>query len=84
MNTLCGRCGEHRPLYARGLCGRCYKRCQTDGTLTDHERRTRPYTEVVAEWELLRAAGHTTAQAAQRLGMKTDTFTAALRRGATQ
>jgi hypothetical protein len=65
---------------ARGLCWRCYSRAEHNDTLADFPRQRRTRDEVVAEWELLRSAGVTRAQAAARIGIKPESLYRALLR----
>lgn len=53
----------------RGLCARCYRKAQQDGSLVDRPRLLRHRDEVLEDWPRLRAEGYTKRQAAERLGM---------------
>ena len=77
---LCASCKRDRQVWARGLCTSCYPRHLAAGTHVDFERRNRPRSELLEEWEMLRAQGLSRRQAAERLGMKDDSLYAALRR----
>lgn len=65
----CADCGQRRLHRSRGLCVPCHARHVYHGTLDQFERLTYTNDELVAEWEHLRADGHTRAQAAERLGI---------------
>lgn len=64
----------------RGLCNACHRRERYNGRLADHPRSTWSRDDVLNEWEVLRAEGHTRVQAAERLGMKPAAFERALQR----
>lgn len=67
---------------ARGLCRSCYERHRWAGTYLDLPRRTWARDEVLTEWQLLRSEGFTRRQAAERLGIKFNTFERAICRAA--
>lgn len=65
---------------SRGLCGVCYRRNHFLGTLTDYPRTTYSADELLDDWVWLRIDGTTTRQAAERFGIKHESFLQALRR----
>lgn len=64
--------------HARGLCSSCYGKRYRAGTYLDLPRRTWARDEVLTEWQLLRSEGFTRRQAAERLGIKFNTFERAI------
>lgn len=77
---VCARpaaCHPERPVSARGLCHSCYNRAWRTGSLDMHPAAQRAQADFVADYELLRAEGHTRRQIADRLGMTYAAVTAA-------
>jgi hypothetical protein len=76
----CARCGQRKPIRARGLCGACSQRSRLDGTISDYG-----YTRALrlADYAWLRLeAGCTLREAAARVGVSERTalrYEAALR-----
>lgn len=58
----------------RGLCPPCYRQAQYAGRLDDYPRTTWSRDELMGEWDLLRSEGYTRRNAAERLGLKWETF----------
>jgi hypothetical protein len=63
----------------------CARRCyaalaRQSGELIEHERVTRSRAEVLEDWAILRAQGHTLAQSAARLDMPYGSLRDAVRR----
>jgi transposase-like protein len=58
----------------RGLCPPCYRQAQYGGRLDEYPRRSWSREDVMSEWDLLRAEGYTRRNAAERLGLKWETF----------
>lgn len=75
-------CHPDRPLAARTLCNSCYAMAWRNGRLDTHplnqDKRSRA--DFVADYQLLRAEGHSRAQIAERLGMTVAAVTQAYRR----
>lgn len=70
----------HRRHDGRGLCSSCYAAARQSGELIEHERVTRPRDEVLEDWAILRAQGHTLTQAAPRIGIPYGSLRDAVRR----
>jgi hypothetical protein len=65
---------------AEACARRCYTLARQSGELLEHERVTRSRAEVLEDWAILRAQGHTLAQAAPRIGMPYGSLRDAVRR----
>lgn len=64
----------------RGLCSHCYQTAWATGDLIDYPRATRSRNDLLDDYVILRAEGHTGQQIAQRLGMTYPAFERALQR----
>lgn len=62
-------CHPGRRYGGRGLCVNCRARAAYNGTLHDHPTVTRAQADFIADYTLLRAAGHNRRAIAERLGM---------------
>jgi transposase-like protein len=58
----------------RGLCPPCYRQAHYSGRLDEYPRRSWSRDELMGEWDLLRSDGYTRRNAAERLGLKWETF----------
>lgn len=68
----CVRCDMPCDLVVRGLCDTCYRGCKRRGQLSRYPRTNRPTTEVIDEYNSLRAQGLTPSEVAATLGMTPD------------
>lgn len=78
--TITCPCGTVTNLHARGLCNTCWVRARNNGTLANHPRRTRPYTETIEDLEWFHQHGIDINEAARRLGMQRDSLRVACAR----
>lgn len=88
--AVCARCarllrhrclGRSDSLKGRGLCSRCYRRCELDGTLVDYPRRNRSRDELLEDWVILcHQEGHSLRDIAGRLRMKPTSLERAIQR----
>lgn len=77
----CADCRD-RPVYARGLCKRDYRRHERAGTLIDWPTKLHMRDDLLEDYAWLKEQGYTRGQIAERLRMKRDTLDKALARAA--
>jgi len=78
----CGRVLDRHA--ARGLCTSCYGKHHWRGSHFDFERQIRRSSDVLAEWQILRARGCVRREAADQLGMTLSAFERACTRARQQ